>query len=147
MRISANIYLRKKQAHQEVPTLAVLRLQVLQIFVFWTVTLAYGLPRMVFSLYFYTQWNYLSVAQWHNHFSLSAQWQLIHLCLRYFQSSWTNVSYYDQSDSCRLTNNAPCISASCIEINIKLNFYFHTSLWCLKRFYEGLLRHHKEVWK
>ena len=21
---------------------------------------------------------------------------------------------------------------------IKLNFYFHTSLWCLKRFYEGL---------
>ena len=30
---------------------------------------------------------------------------------------------------------------------INLNFYFHTSLWCLKRFYEGLLRHHKEVWK
>ena len=35
---------------------------------------------------------------------------------------------------------------------IKLNFYFHTSLRCLKRFYEGLkgihktfLRHHKEV--
>ena len=22
--------------------------------------------------------------------------------------------------------------------NINLNFYFHTSLWCLKRFYEGL---------
>ena len=21
---------------------------------------------------------------------------------------------------------------------IKLNFYFHTSLWCLKKFYEGL---------
>ena len=37
---------------------------------------------------------------------------------------------------------------------IKLNFCFHTSLWCLKRSYEGLkglhktfLRHHKEVWK
>ena len=30
----------------------------------------------------------------------------------------------------------PCISESCTEI-IKLNFYFHTSLWCLKRFYEG----------
>ena len=33
---------------------------------------------------------------------------------------------------------------------IKSNFYFHTSLWCLKRFYEGLkglLRHHKEVRK
>ena len=27
---------------------------------------------------------------------------------------------------------------SCIEIKINLNFYFHTSLWCLKRFYEGL---------
>ena len=30
------------------------------------------------------------------------------------------------------------ISESCIEIKIELNFYFHTSLWCLKRFYEGL---------
>ena len=30
------------------------------------------------------------------------------------------------------------ISESCIEIKIKLNFYFHTSLWCLKGFYEGL---------
>ena len=35
---------------------------------------------------------------------------------------------------------------------IKLNFYFHLSLWCLKRFYEvleglhkNLLRHHKKV--
>ena len=42
------------------------------------------------------------------------------------------------------TLNVPCISESCIEIKIKLNFYFHTSLWCLKkRFYEGL----KGVWK
>ena len=32
---------------------------------------------------------------------------------------------------------APCISESCIEIKINLNFYFHTSLWCLKRFHEG----------
>ena len=32
----------------------------------------------------------------------------------------------------------PFISESCIEIKIELNFYFHTSLWCLKRFYEGL---------
>ena len=30
-----------------------------------------------------------------------------------------------------------CISESCIKIKINLNFYFHTSLWCLKRFYEG----------
>ena len=32
----------------------------------------------------------------------------------------------------------PCISESCIEMKIKLNFYFRTSLWGLKRFYEGL---------
>ena len=32
----------------------------------------------------------------------------------------------------------PLISESCIETKIKLNFYFHTSLWCLKRFYEGI---------
>ena len=32
-----------------------------------------------------------------------------------------------------LTLNVPCISESYNEIKIKLNFYFHTSLWCLKR--------------
>ena len=37
-----------------------------------------------------------------------------------------------------VTLSVPCISKSCIQIEIKLNFYFHTSLWCLKRFYEGL---------
>ena len=37
-----------------------------------------------------------------------------------------------------LTLPVPCISGSCTEIKMKLNFYFHTSLWCLKRFYEGL---------
>ena len=31
----------------------------------------------------------------------------------------------------------PCISESCIKIKTNLNFYFHTSLWCLKKFYEG----------
>ena len=33
-----------------------------------------------------------------------------------------------------LTLNVPCISGSCVEIKIKLNFYFHTYLWCLKAF-------------
>ena len=33
-----------------------------------------------------------------------------------------------------LTLNVPCISESCIEIKIKLNFKFHTSLWRLKRY-------------
>ena len=37
-----------------------------------------------------------------------------------------------------LTPPAPCISESCIEIKINLSFYFHTSLWCLKWFYEGI---------
>ena len=37
-----------------------------------------------------------------------------------------------------LTLKDPFISESCIEIKIQLNFYFHTSLWCLKRFYKGL---------
>ena len=37
-----------------------------------------------------------------------------------------------------LTLLVPCISESCIEMKIKLNFYFRTSLWGLKRFYEGL---------
>ena len=32
------------------------------------------------------------------------------------------------------------------EKKIKLNVYFHTSLWCLKRFYEGLKGLHKTFW-
>ena len=37
-----------------------------------------------------------------------------------------------------LTLKDPIISESCIEIKIELSFYFDTSLWCLKRFYEGI---------
>ena len=33
-----------------------------------------------------------------------------------------------------LTLKDPSISESCIEIKIKINSYFHTSLWCLKTF-------------
>ena len=29
---------------------------------------------------------------------------------------------------------------------IKLNFYFHASLWCLKKFYEGLEGFQKTFW-
>ena len=43
-----------------------------------------------------------------------------------------------------LTLPAPCISESYVKIN--LSFYFHTSLWCLKRFYEGLKGLHKTFW-
>ena len=42
-----------------------------------------------------------------------------------------------------LALNILCTSDSCIEIKIKLNVYFHTSLWCLKSFYEGLNGLHK----
>ena len=34
-----------------------------------------------------------------------------------------------------LTLKDPFISESFIEIKVELNFYFHTSLWCLKMFY------------
>ena len=37
-----------------------------------------------------------------------------------------------------LTLPAPEISESCIKMKIELNFCFHTSSWCLKRFYKGL---------
>ena len=33
-----------------------------------------------------------------------------------------------------LTLKDPLISESCTEMKIESNFYFHTSLWCLKRF-------------
>ena len=39
-----------------------------------------------------------------------------------------------------------CIFKSCIEIKIKLHFYFHTSLWYLKKFSEGLKGLHKTFW-
>ena len=40
----------------------------------------------------------------------------------------------------------PCISESWIKMKINLNFYFRTSLWCLKKFYEYLKVHHKIFW-
>ena len=43
----------------------------------------------------------------------------------------------------KLTIKDPFISESCIEIKIELKFYFHTSLWSLKRFYEDLKGLHK----
>ena len=42
-----------------------------------------------------------------------------------------------------LTLPVPFISESYIEMKIKLNFYFRTSLWCLKMF--NVLSHRKEV--
>ena len=39
----------------------------------------------------------------------------------------------------KLTLLVLCFYEIYVKININLNFYFHTSLWCLKRFYEGLI--------
>ena len=50
--------------------------------------------------------------------------------------SWTSFSICLLVSS--LTLAALSNLVSCIKINIYLNFYVHTSLWCLKRFYEGL---------
>ena len=44
-----------------------------------------------------------------------------------------------------LTLKDSFISESCIEIKTELNFHFHTSLWCLKRFYEGLFLSSSEI--
>ena len=63
----------------------------------------------------------------------------------YFPILWICLSPHDHYVNlklCRherkLTLPAPFISESGIKIKVNLNFYFHTSLWCLKSFYEGL---------
>ena len=43
-----------------------------------------------------------------------------------------NFHFVSSSEFKILTLPTPCISQSCIEIKIKLNFYFLTSLWYLK---------------
>ena len=43
-------------------------------------------------------------------------------------------------DIMQLTLPATSILESYIKIRIDLNFYFHTPLWCLRRFYEGLYK-------
>ena len=53
-----------------------------------------------------------------------------------FQNGVKLVSFTRRCVYQELTLNVPHISESCIEIKIKWNFYFHTSTWCLKRFYE-----------
>ena len=46
-----------------------------------------------------------------------------------------------------LTILAPkVVSEGCVKIKINFNFYFHISLWCLKRFYEGPKGLHKTFW-
>ena len=63
---------------------------------------------------------------------------------RFFAKKATNLDvefntkiHFGNFQILQLTLEDPFISESCIKIKIELNF-FHTSLWCLKRFYEGL---------
>ena len=61
----------------------------------------------------------------------------IRLKIDYSDSVLSNIRSFGHV-ICILILPVPCISESCIEIKIQFNFYFHTSLRCLKRFYEGL---------
>ena len=70
----------------------------------------------------------------YNTFVLSLRLMLQRWIIYIFQF----ISYLRLCFLSSLTLSVPCFSESCIEITIKLNFYFHTSSWCLKRFYEGL---------
>ena len=63
----------------------------------------------------------------------------IEICYSNYEINSENAC--DSSDNNfnnKLTLPAPCISESWIKIKTNLNFYFHTSLRCLKRLYEGL---------
>ena len=62
----------------------------------------------------------------------------------------TDKKYYEKNKTIgliklrsKLTLPSPCIFKSSIKIKINLDFYFHTSFWCFKRFYEGLKGLHK----
>ena len=73
----------------------------------------------------------------------SIHWQNFIVWLLFLGKILGNMPFFLHDQKVLLTLNVPCISKSCVEIKIKLNFYFHTSLWCLKRFYEGLKGIHK----
>ena len=50
------------------------------------------------------------------------------------QESCHNVNKIMICSFCPLTLSTPYILQSCIKMKNNLNFYFHPSLWCLKRF-------------
>ena len=61
----------------------------------------------------------------------SCQWHFLFFILHF--SMITTAHFL-----CKLTLPVPYISESCIEIKIRLNFYFHSSLRLLQRFCESL---------
>ena len=59
-------------------------------------------------------------------------------------TSWLNKAVVNLNFI--LTLPTLCISESCIKRKINVNFYFHTSLWYLKRFCKGFQSFHKTFW-
>ena len=66
------------------------------------------------------------------------KWKIIQISLTILHTKFLEAFYQHIENTIVLTLKDPFISESCIQIKIELNPYFHTSLWCLKRFYEGL---------
>ena len=60
------------------------------------------------------------------------------------------LQYTEYNVFCPLPNNSSyqhlTLDVPIPDKKKKLHFYFHTSLWCLRRFYEGLKDLHKTFW-
>ena len=55
--------------------------------------------------------------------------------LKNIMPTLNNLNKETKNKASMLNLPATFISESCVKIKINLNVYFHTSLWCLKRFY------------
>ena len=71
-------------------------------------------------------------------FELYIQFKVIKLQLSVQRNYKVFCFQVFSKDRCVLTFSTPRILESCIKSKISLNFYFHASLWCLQRFYEGI---------
>ena len=76
--------------------------------------------------------------------SIMSFWCFYCICIMYCK--WLKPGKKHSTKTLTLPTRTSRISESCIKIKINLNFYFHTPLWCLKRFYEGLKGLHKIFW-
>ena len=87
-------------------------------------------PQLTKLLIFSVFWG-LKVALW----LLSCFWFLLSVIF-FLKNTFKTAEFWCVAGltaiSRLLTLPAPCISENCVEIKIKLNFYIHTSLWCLK---------------
>ena len=86
-------------------------------------------------------YNYTILLNWENE-RTSGQFNFLKSNLRF-------TIYFGESphiDSSHLTRPILYISENCIEIKFNLDFLFHTSSWCRKRFYQGLKGLHKIFW-